>query len=143
MLANCIVLAFGLQPRSELDSVHLVDELRRWWRKATRPCLTIWSGRCSQRSFQFGELTAADIMVPRTDVEALDVNLSQEELRDRIVRLNHSASAGVRQNAGQHRWRGARAADGAVLHVGRHDRLALPSRSSRSSCRRACTWTTC
>ncbi|MHB2015656.1 MAG: hemolysin family protein, partial [Candidatus Xenobia bacterium] len=90
-LANRIVLAFGLQPRGQLDSVHSVEELQTLVQQShAAGVLDDLERQMLQRTFQFGELTAADIMIPRTDIEALDVSMPQEELRQRILTMQHS-----------------------------------------------------
>jgi CBS domain containing-hemolysin-like protein len=80
-VGNGTLRLFGLQPASGHEMVHSVEELRllvTGMQKAG--VVDVAEARIARRAFAFGELTAAALMTPRTEVDAVPVTLTLEEL---------------------------------------------------------------
>ena len=89
-MANITLRMLGLQPAGELDAVHSSEELRFIVRQSRRAgVLGEMGSQLVDRSLRVLDLNAADVMVPRTDLAALDVALPLEELLDRAARSHH------------------------------------------------------
>jgi putative hemolysin len=89
-MANVTLRMFGLQPAGELDAVHSSEELRFIVRQSRRAgVLGEVGSQLVERSLRVLDLNAADVMVPRTDLVALDVTLPVEELLDRAAGSHH------------------------------------------------------
>ena len=88
--ANVTLRMLGLRAAGELDAVHSSEELRIIIRQSRRAgVLGELGSKLVDRSLRVLDLNAADVMVPRPDLVALDVNLSVEELLDRAARCHH------------------------------------------------------
>lgn len=79
--SNFILKQFGVEPQEELASARSADELlslvRRSAEKGTLPKET---ALMLQRSLNFGDLTALDVMTPRVRVQAIPAEASLTEL---------------------------------------------------------------
>ncbi|MCX6901807.1 MAG: hemolysin family protein [Verrucomicrobia bacterium] len=88
--SNGVVRLLGLEPGSELHGVHSVDELQILVRQSRQAgVIDELEGKLVERAFRVPDLTARDVMVPRTDLVALDGGLPAEELLNRAARSHH------------------------------------------------------
>lgn len=88
--SNGVVRLLGLEPGSELHGVHSVDELQILVRQSRQAgVIDELEGKLVERAFRVPDLTARDVMVPRTDLVALDGRFSADELLDRAARSGH------------------------------------------------------
>ncbi|ACZ43080.1 protein of unknown function DUF21 [Thermobaculum terrenum ATCC BAA-798] len=90
-IGNGILLLFGLQPATETESVHSVEELRflvRGMREAgvVEPS----EARIATRAFEFADVTAGSVMTPRTELEAVPVDTPLEQLVAKAATAQHS-----------------------------------------------------
>jgi CBS domain containing-hemolysin-like protein len=89
-ISNGIVRLLGLEPDSEMHGVHSVDELQILVRQSRKAgVIDELEGKLVERAFRVPDLTARDVMVPRTDLVALDGRLPAEELLNRVARSGH------------------------------------------------------
>ncbi|MBI5687922.1 MAG: HlyC/CorC family transporter [Verrucomicrobia bacterium] len=89
-VSNGVVRLLGLEPESELHGVHSVDELQILVRQSRQAgVIDELEGKLVERAFRVPDLTARDVMVPRTDLIALDGRLPAEELLNRVARSGH------------------------------------------------------
>jgi CBS domain containing-hemolysin-like protein len=88
--ANALLRLVGVEPTEELSSVRSREELRRLVH-ASREGGTLrpQAAELLQRTFRFGEKTAADALTPRVSVEALELDSSVADL------LGRSADTGL------------------------------------------------
>ncbi len=88
--ANALLRLVGVEPTEELSSVRSREELRRLVH-ASREGGTLrpQAAELLQRTFRFGEKTAADALTPRVSVEALELDSSVADL------LARSADTGL------------------------------------------------
>ncbi len=88
--SNTVVRLLGLEPGSEMHGVHSVDELQILVRQSRQAgVIDELEGKLVERAFRVPDLTARDVMVPRTDLVALDGRLPAEELINRMARSGH------------------------------------------------------
>lgn len=88
--SNTVVRLMGLEPGSEMHGVHSVDELQILVRQSRQAgVIDELEGKLVERAFRVPDLTARDVMVPRTDLVALDGRLPAEELINRMARSGH------------------------------------------------------
>jgi len=88
--SNAVVRLLGLEPGGELHGVHSADELQILVRQSRQAgVIDELESRLVERAFRVPDLTARDVMVPRTDLLALDGRLPAEELLDRAARSGH------------------------------------------------------
>ena len=84
--ANMLLRAFGVQPVSELEHVHSSDELRLLVMQArAHGALTETDTAMLAGVFDFHEKKARDVMRPRTDIVALPIEATADEVRQ-VVR---------------------------------------------------------
>jgi CBS domain containing-hemolysin-like protein len=90
-VGNGVLRLFGIRPAGGHELVHSVEELRLLL-GATREAGGVEESeaRIASRAFTFADLTAGGLMTPRTDVEALPVDLPAAELRARLASSGHS-----------------------------------------------------
>jgi len=80
-VGNGTLKLFGLEPASGHEMVHSVEELRLLVTGMQQAgVVDVAEARIARRAFAFGELTAASLMTPRTEIEAVPVNSTVEEL---------------------------------------------------------------
>ncbi|HSH18505.1 MAG TPA: hemolysin family protein [Candidatus Saccharimonadales bacterium] len=73
--ANFILRRFGVEPQEELASARSADELLSLVRRsAEKGTLAKETARMLERSLNFGELTALDVMTPRMRVKAVQAD---------------------------------------------------------------------
>jgi CBS domain containing-hemolysin-like protein len=88
--SNGVVRLLGLEPDSEFHGVHSVDELQILVRQSRKAgVIDELEGKLVERAFRVPDLTARDVMVPRTDLVALDGRLPADELLNRAARSGH------------------------------------------------------
>ncbi len=88
---NFILRRMGMNPSSEAHSVHSVEELHILVRQShAAGILDDLEREMLQRTFQFSELVARDIMIPRINVQMLNIANPVEESLSRISSSIHS-----------------------------------------------------
>ncbi|MCX7825849.1 MAG: hemolysin family protein [Verrucomicrobiae bacterium] len=89
--SNRVVRLLGLEPGGDLHAVHSADELRILVRQSRQAgVLDELGSQLAERAFRFPDLTARDVMVPRTDMTALNAALPAEALLDIVTRSDRS-----------------------------------------------------
>src|SRR5207302_1664047 len=83
LFTNLVLRAIGLEYRGEEHAVHSPEELQLLVTQAARAGLLTGPEReLVQRAFAFSDQTAAEVMVPRTEIVALAIESTvQEALR--------------------------------------------------------------
>lgn len=88
---NALLRILGFEPAGEHHSIHSVDELEILVKQSHKAgVLDDLEQDMLQRTFRFSELTAGEVMIPRTDVVALDLSRPLEETLSQIANLIHS-----------------------------------------------------
>ena len=83
--ANYLLRAFGVQPVSELEHVHSSDELRLLVMQArAHGALTETDTAMLAGVFDFHEKKARDVMRPRTDIVALPIDATPDEVQQTV-----------------------------------------------------------
>ncbi len=89
--ANWAVRRFGIEPTDELVTVRSLAELEILFQaSAEEGILDSKASQLLRRSIRFGEKTAADVLVPRTALEAIQCEQSAAELVTLARRTGHS-----------------------------------------------------
>ncbi|MBC7791327.1 MAG: HlyC/CorC family transporter [Anaerolineae bacterium] len=89
--ANRFLGLFGVHPASEAGHVHSPEELRFLVLQARdQGSLDATDSAMLSGVFDFHEKRARDIMRPRTDIVAISVNATEEEVRDTVRREGYS-----------------------------------------------------
>jgi len=89
--ANWAVRRLGVEPREELSSVRSLAELELLFRSSgAGGTLEPRAVDLLTRSIRFGEKTADDALVPRTSLEALEVDATLADLVQRSLETGHS-----------------------------------------------------
>jgi putative hemolysin len=84
-IGNAVLRLFGMEPSSGHEMVHSVEELRLLVTGSQAAGMVEASeARIATRAFSFADHTAGALMTPRTEVDALPVDLSLEQLAARI-----------------------------------------------------------
>lgn len=87
---NYLLRRMGLEPAAGHHSVHTVEELEILVRQShAAGVLDEFERQMLQHTFNFSELTAGDVMIPRPDMVALDVNQPTGPLLDRVAETIH------------------------------------------------------
>jgi putative hemolysin len=90
-VGNCVLRLLGLKPTSGHERVHSVEELGLLVTGMQDAGVVDASeARIARRAFHFGDVTAAQLMTPRTDIEAVPRDSSLCDLLDRAVSTSHS-----------------------------------------------------
>src|SRR5262245_9472873 len=84
---NLVLHAIGLSYQSEQHVVHTPDELRLLIRRSR---LSAEERQLLDRAFAFTEFTAAEVMVPRTEVIGIAVDTPLDEVVKIVRRLRHT-----------------------------------------------------
>jgi CBS domain containing-hemolysin-like protein len=80
-VGNGTLKLFGLEPASGHEMVHSVEELRLLVTGMLQAgVVDDAEARIARRAFAFGELTAASLMTPRTEIEAVPATVTLDEL---------------------------------------------------------------
>jgi CBS domain containing-hemolysin-like protein len=89
--ANWVVRRFGVEPREELASARSVEELELLIRlSGEQGAIDREAVQLVTRSIRFGDKTAADALVPRVEVRALEVGTSVPALIAASIETGHS-----------------------------------------------------
>jgi magnesium and cobalt exporter, CNNM family len=89
--ANVLVRLLGVEPQSELRSVHTLDEFRLLLEESRRAgAVQLSHGDIIDRLFDFPDKLVNDAMVPRSDVHAVGVDDSVDEVLEMARRTRHS-----------------------------------------------------
>jgi putative hemolysin len=90
-LTGLLLRLIGLEPVTGHESVHSVEELRILVRSSTEAGVVEESeARIASRAFTFADRTAGALMTPRTELDAVSVDLSVEELEPRLTATRHT-----------------------------------------------------
>lgn len=88
---NALLRLMGLDPAGKLHSVHSVEELEIIVGHSHEAgVLDEFEREMVEHSLGFSELTAKDVMIPRLDMRALDINLPTEQLLDQAAQTIHT-----------------------------------------------------
>ena len=89
-VGNGTLKLFGLSPASGHEMVHSVEELRLLVTGMQEAgVVDVAEARIARRAFAFGELTAASLMTPRTELEAVPITATDDELLNLIKTTRH------------------------------------------------------
>ena len=90
-MANSGVRMLGVEPKDELSSVHTSDEIGLMIAESARGgVIDKFEHRLLEGAIQFSERDAASVMVPRTDLVAVPLDATHEEIEKVIVETGHS-----------------------------------------------------
>jgi len=90
-LGRAVLRLLRLPPADEAGEAPSVEELKLLIVQSHKAgVLEDIERQLTQRTFRFADLRAADVMIPRLDVVALDVATPTDELLDRIARTIHT-----------------------------------------------------
>jgi putative hemolysin len=90
-IGNGTLGLLGLEPASGHEMVHSVEELRLLVTGMQRAgVVDMAEARIAQRAFVFGELTAAALMTPRTDLQGIPATASKDEALQIAERAGYS-----------------------------------------------------
>jgi magnesium and cobalt exporter, CNNM family len=90
-IGNGLLRLVGLEPSTGHERVHSVEELRLLVTGMQRAGVVEASeARIANRAFRFADLTAGELMTPRTEVEAVPVSSTLAALLDRARTSAHS-----------------------------------------------------
>jgi magnesium and cobalt exporter, CNNM family len=88
--ANALVRMLGVEPQSELRSVHTLDELRLLLEESRRAGTVELHGDLFARTFDFPDKRVNEAMVPRSDVHAVRIDDEVDEVLEMARRTGHS-----------------------------------------------------
>lgn len=90
-VGNGVLRLAGLEPASGHEMVHKVEELRLLVLSSQQAGeVEASEARIASRAFTFADLTAEELMTPRTEIDAIAISASREELLDRITSTRHT-----------------------------------------------------
>jgi putative hemolysin len=90
-VGNGVLRLIGLQPATGQEMVHSAAELELLVKASQRAGLVEESeARIAARAFQFADLTAGDLMTPRTELEAIPIRIGREDLLRFLATTRHS-----------------------------------------------------
>lgn len=90
-VGNGVLRLMGLRPATGHEMVHSAEELELLVKASQRAGLVEESeARIAARAFQFADLTAGDLMTPRTELEAIPVGIGREDLLRSLATSRHS-----------------------------------------------------
>ena len=85
-VGNGVLRLLGLRPAAGHEMVHTVEELELLVKASRQAGMVEESeARIARRAFQFADLTAAGLMTPRTELEAVPVGIDLEALLARVA----------------------------------------------------------
>jgi CBS domain containing-hemolysin-like protein len=91
LFTNLVLRAVGLEYHGEEHAVHSPEELQLLVTQSARAgLLTAPERELVQRAFVFGDLTAGEVMVPRTEIVALSVESTVQDAVRVALRHRHS-----------------------------------------------------
>ena len=90
-VGNAVVRAFGIEPREELSSSRTAEELSSLVRRsALLGALDAHTATLLTKTLALSQLTAADVMTPRTRVAIIDVEATVADLVLLSIKTGHS-----------------------------------------------------
>lgn len=90
-VTNVLLRLLGLEPRQGHELVHSVEELRMMVEQSgAAGFLEEEETAIAQRAFGLGELSARDVMVPRTEMVCVPTSIDLDPLLDKVVAEGHS-----------------------------------------------------
>jgi magnesium and cobalt exporter, CNNM family len=90
-VGNGVLRLIGLRPTTGHEMVHSAGELELLVKASQRAGLVEESeARIAARAFQFADLTAGDLMTPRTELEAITIGIGREDLLRSLATSRHS-----------------------------------------------------
>jgi putative hemolysin len=90
-VGNSVLKLIGLDPAAGHEMVHSVEELRLLVTASQQGGAVEESeARIASRAFEFGELTAGELMTPRTEVDGVPVTATLKELMALAASISHS-----------------------------------------------------
>ena len=85
-VGNAVLRLIGLRTATSHEMVHSAEELALLVETSQRAGAVEESeARIASRAFQFADLTAGDLMTPRTEIEGIPVGLGREALLERLA----------------------------------------------------------
>ncbi|MDO3408843.1 hemolysin family protein [Saccharibacillus sp. CPCC 101409] len=89
--ANGFLRLFGLQPASEGEAAHSEEEIRILMNQSAKSgAIDLEEVKLMDNIFDFSDMLAREVMLPRTDMDCLYVNLSHKENLKIITETKHS-----------------------------------------------------
>jgi putative hemolysin len=89
-VGNGVLRLLGLRPAAGHEMVHTVEELELLVKASGQAGIVEESeARIARRAFQFADLTAAGLMTPRMELQAVPVGIDLEELLARVASTQH------------------------------------------------------
>lgn len=89
-LSNIILRSIGLQPADEHEA-HSAEELRLLMRESQKSgAIKEDNFQIIQKAFDFSELTAQQVMIPRVSIFALEADTSREEIIKAVIENGYS-----------------------------------------------------
>jgi putative hemolysin len=90
-VGNWLLRRIGVRPAGGHESVHSAEELSILVRQSHEAgVLDEQEQQMIERTFRFGELRVRDVMVPRTEVVALDLTKPVDQLLDKLAATLHT-----------------------------------------------------
>ena len=90
-LSNGTLRLMGMEPAAGHTLVHSVEELRMLVEQSSAAgFLEQEETEIAQRAFELGELSARDVMIPRTELSAVPITIDEDDLVAWIVADGHS-----------------------------------------------------
>jgi CBS domain containing-hemolysin-like protein len=90
VVGNGVLRLIGLRPAAGHEMVHSVEELGLLVQASQRAGVVEESeARIASRAFEFADLTAGELMTPRTELEAVRVGIGREELLRALATSRH------------------------------------------------------
>src|SRR5690606_12967098 len=84
--ANRLLRLVGVDPPSEAERLHSPEEIRMLVEQSTEGgSMLLGDARLLEGVFEFSEKTAQEVMTPRTQMKALDADLTIEEAADEVA----------------------------------------------------------
>ncbi|ANS73722.1 hypothetical protein AWM70_03325 [Paenibacillus yonginensis] len=100
--ANGILKLIGVEPASELDAAHSEEEIRILMNQSAKSgAIDKDEMKLMDNIFDFSDLLAREIMLPRTDMDCLYTNLSWEENLKIVAETRHSRYPVAREDKDQ------------------------------------------
>lgn len=91
LLANGVLRMMKVEPKDELLSVHTVEEISLMVQESAKEGhLQPFEQRLLTGAAGFGEKDAADVMIPRTEMNALPLDITPREIEEKIVETGHT-----------------------------------------------------
>ena len=90
-VGNWLLRRIGVHPAGGRESVHSAEEITILVRQSHEAgVLDEQEQKMIERTFRFGELRVRDVMVPRTEIVALDLTKPADQLLDKLASTIHS-----------------------------------------------------